>query len=69
MISECPYHPRPTHKECHHLGDDYVTVYWHDDMRSWLVKYGSLSRRGSMTTWASPEEVEYMKARMLERAV
>lgn len=68
MNSECPYHARPKHRECHHIGEDYVTVYWHDDMRRWLVKYGHLSHRGSITTLAVPEEVEYMLSKLREWA-
>ena len=67
-ISECPYHPRPKHRECHHLGDDFVTVYWDDKMGGWLTTYGGISRRGSMTTWASREEVDYLLALMHRNA-
>lgn len=57
--SECPYHPRPTYREYHHIGADFVTVHWDDSFGGWLTTYGHLNHRGKMTTVATPEEVAY----------
>lgn len=67
MASECPHHPRPQFRECHHIDSDFVAVY-RDQAGAWLTTYGSLEHRGSMTTWATEEEIAYQIGLMRGRA-
>jgi hypothetical protein len=67
VTSECPYHPYPKHSECHHIGDDFVTVYRDDHSGAMFTTYGHLSRRGSMTTWATPDNIDWQIKIMRQR--
>lgn len=55
---ECPHHPQPEYRECHHVGREYVAVYWGASpfgAEGWLARKGNLDDRGAMTSWADSE--------------
>lgn len=64
--SECPHHPRPEFRECHHVDDRYVAVYWGASPfggEGWMVRSGTIGKRGSMTSWADTE-LDWMLERL-----
>ena len=63
MTSECPHHPLTAYRECHHVGDEYVSVRWDSGFNDWVSTYGYINRRGSMSAIAS-KELPYMLERL-----
>jgi hypothetical protein len=61
--SECPYHPSSRYRECHHVGEDFVAVWWSEGMGDWVSTYGTIGKRGSMSAFAAKELV-YMLERL-----
>ena len=57
--SECPYHPTGEYRECHHVGTDYVAVWWDVKMGAWISTYGTIGKRGSISSFAD-KELPYM---------
>lgn len=56
--TECVHHPQPEYRECHHVGDRYVAVFWGTGGfggKGWLCRSGVTGRRGSITAWADKE--------------
>jgi hypothetical protein len=58
-VNECPYHPQPKYRECHHVDADFVAVWWDAGFRDWISTYGTVGKRGSMSAIAS-KELPYM---------
>jgi len=65
MSSECPMHPRPEFRECHHVGERYVEVHWDSGFGDWVARSATVGKRGSMSAFAS-KELDYMLQRLRE---
>ena len=69
LVSECPHHPKPKYRECYHIGDRFVVVYWGSGGfggEGWLCTSGTIGKRGSITAWAD-KELDYMLAKLREK--
>jgi len=61
--SECPHHPLGEYRECHHVGKDFVAVYWDKRFKCWVSTAGTIGKRGSISGRADTE-LPYMLARL-----
>jgi len=57
---ECPHHPVGQYRECYHVGDDFVEVHWAEWLEDWVVRRGTMGKRGAVSTRATAFEVDYM---------
>lgn len=67
-LSECPHHPADKYRECHHVGDEYVAVWWDAQMGDWISTYGTIGKRGSMSAFAR-KELPWMLQKLRGEAV
>lgn len=67
VLTECAMHPRGEYRECHHVGNRYVAVYWGEGAigggEGWIARSGFTDRPGSMSSWAETE-LDYMLERL-----
>lgn len=56
-------HPLSDFRECHHVGDKFVEVHWDKRFQDWIVKSGTVGRRGSVSAFAS-KELDWMLERL-----
>ena len=57
-MTECPEHPQPKYRECHHVGKNWVATHWGTGgfgREGLLVTRGRTGHRGSVTAWADKE--------------